>query len=337
MKVICFSYTDRGAEIASKLEALSKSDYSFTHHRSKELDGGVKGCLLENWNLVDGFVFISATGIAVRMISPFIKDKKTDPAIIVIDDMGNYVISLLSGHLGGANLLANYISEKINSQPIITTATDNRGIEAIDLFAQKKDYRMRNMKDITKLTTMMVDNKKIGYYSEDTSIINYNNIIRIKKLNNLPDYIEGLIVVSSKDDLGQIPLPYCQLVPKNINIGIGCRRGTEKEKILEAIDLEFKENNLLKDGIKSIGSVEVKKDEVGLLEAVDFLGKELEIFTIESIEKVEDMFDKSDFVKKTIGVYSVSEPVAYLLGGNLIVKKAIHSGITLSIAKEGEI
>ncbi len=337
MKIICFSYTDRGAEIASKLEALSKSDYSFIHYRSKELDGGVKGCLLENWNLVDGFVFISATGIAVRMISPFIKDKKTDPAIIVIDDMGNYVISLLSGHLGGANLLTNYISEQINSQPIITTATDNRGIEAIDLFAQKKDYKMRNMKDVTKLTTMMVDNKKIGYYSEDTSTINYNNIIRIKKLNNLPDYIEGLIVVSSKDDLGQIPLPYCQLVPKNINIGIGCRRGTEKEKILEAIDLEFKENNLLKDGIKSIGSVEVKKDEVGLLEAVDLLGKRLEIFTIESIEKVEDMFDKSDFVKKTIGVYSVSEPVAYLLGGNLIVKKAIHSGITLSIAKEGEI
>ena len=337
MKIIVFSFSDSGYELGEKIKSLKLGDYEFKHYRSREIVGGVRSILKGNWNVVYGFIFISATGIAVRSIKDFIHDKKTDPAIIVMDDMGKYVISLLSGHIGGANELTRNLSYILKSQAIITTATDNRGMEAIDLFAKKNSYKMRNMKDVTKLTAMMVDYKKIGFYSEEDRIIQYENLYKIDDLKKIPSFIEGMIIVSSRDKIEDINLPYCQLIPKNINLGIGCRRGSKKEAIMEFIREELLKLNLLEDGLKRIGTIEVKKDEVGLLESAAELKLDLEIFTVEQISIVEEMFEKSDFVKKTVGVYSVSEPVAYLLGGELLLRKARKDGITLSISKEGEI
>ena len=247
--------------------------------------------------------------------------------------MGRYVISLLSGHIGGANDLTTYIAEKINALPIITTASDSRGIESIDLFAQKNNYLMEDIGSVTSLTAMMVNGKKIGFYSEDRERIKYDNLVLLKTLDEIDETIEGLIVVSSST-MENINIPHTILRPKNVNIGIGCRKGVERDRIIEAIETAFREVDLSPKGIKSIGTVEVKKDEAGIIEAAGHYNRPLEIFTIEEIAEVEDRFEKSQFVKDTIGVYSVSEPVAYLLGGELITRKSKHNGITISIAKE---
>lgn len=333
MKIACFSFTDEGKKIGDKLILLVNEDYTFTHFHNSEIEGGIKSLIAYAWNDYDGLIFIGATGIAIRMINPFIDHKTKDPAVIVIDDLGRYVISLLSGHIGGANDLTHYISEEINGLPIITTASDSRGIESIDMFAKKNDYYMEDMNSITTLTSMMVNGKKIGFYSEDRTKINYNNLIVLKELENLDKDIEGLIVVSSiitKD----IKAPYTILRPRNINIGVGCRKGIEGDRIIESIKSSFKEAHLSINSIKSMGTVEVKKDEAGILEAAKFYNCPLKIYTIEEIQQVEDMFEKSKFVKDTIGVYSVSEPVAHLLGGQLITRKSKHNGITISISKE---
>lgn len=333
MKIACFSFTDEGKKIGNKLILLVNGNYTFTHFHNSEIEGGIKTIISYVWNDYDGLIFIGATGIAIRMINPFIDHKTKDPAVIVIDDLGRYVISLLSGHIGGANYLTHYISDKINGLPIITTASDSRGIESIDIFAKNNNYYMEDMSSITTLTSMMVNGKKIGIYSEDTKIIEYKNLIKISNLENIEENIDGLIIVSSSI-IKNVNLPYTILRPKNINIGIGCRKGMEEDRIIHAIESCFKEAGFSTKSIKNIGTVEVKMYEAGIIKAAEYYNRPLRIFTLEEIHQVEERFEKSQFVKDTIGVYSVSEPVAHLLGGRLITRKSKHNGITISISKE---
>lgn len=333
MKIACFSFTDKGSSLGIQLSKASNNKYTIHHYKNSQVHGGIKMLLHYAWTNYDGLIFISATGIAIRLINPFIQDKTIDPAVIVVDDLGRYAISLLSGHIGGANDLANFVGQVINAMPIITTASDSRGIESIDLFAKLNNYYMEDMNSITKLTSMMVNGKKIGFYSEEDKKIKYNNLLMLNNLEDLDNSIEGVIIISSsitKD----INIPTAILRPRNINIGIGCRKGIEGIRIIQAIKDCLKEMNLSPNSIKFMGTVEVKKDEEGIIEAAKFYNCPLKIFTIEEIGQVEDMFQKSQFVKDTIGVYSVSEPVAHLLGGQLILKKSKHNGITISISKE---
>lgn len=331
MKLICFSFSEMGGRLGESLEDLK--EYSIVHYRSRELTGGIRLAVERAWGKYEGIVFISATGIATRLIAPYIEHKTKDPAIIVIDDLGRYVISLLSGHLGGANEIASYISKEIDGLPIITTASDGRGFQSIDIFARDNDYHMENMKSITRLTSMMVDGKKIGFYSEDRPTLDYPSLEILESLDDVSD-ISGIIIVSSERLITDIP--HTNLVPKNINVGIGCRKGMEGERIITAIEEVLSGLNISNKAIKSIGTVEVKKDEQGIIDAARHYNCQLKIFTIEDIMKVEDRFEKSQFVKDTIGVYSVSEPCAYLLGGEFISMKTKHNGITISITKEVE-
>ena len=335
MKIACFSFTDNGKELGEKLKKINSDKYMIHHYENKKIEGGIKLLLNHAWKEYDGLIFISSTGIAVRMINPFIEDKTKDPAIVVLDDMGKFSISLLSGHIGGANVLAKDIGESLGSIPIITTATDNRGIESVDIFAKANNYHMEDMKTVTTITSLMVNQKTIGLYTEDDKMINYKNIIRVKDLNSIDDKIEGLIIISSENlrDI-KMTIPTTHLIPRNINIGIGCRKGVEGKRIIEAVEEVLEKLNLSKESVQAIGTVEVKKDEEGIIEASKHFNCPMKIFTIDEIKVVEDKFEKSQFVKDTIGVYSVSEPCAYLLGGRLIHIKSKHNGITISISKE---
>lgn len=334
MKIACLSFTDKGRLIGEKLKKVSNSKYKIDLYSNKDIDGGIKKIFKSIWNKYYGIIFISATGIAFRMSAPFIKHKTVDPAIIVIDDLGRFSISLLSGHIGGGNQLTKDMAEAIEAIPVITTATDGRNIESIDIFAKRNNYYIEDIKSITPITSMMVNGQSIALYTEDKKKINYNKLKIVRNLKDIEDKIKGLIVVSSNKKFENINIPYTILRPKNINIGIGCRKGVACEKIIEAIEEELKKFNLSKESIKSIGTVEVKKDEKGIIEASKYFNCPLKIFTIEDIRKVENKFSKSEFVKDTIGVYSVSGPVAFLQGGNMVSEKSTHSGITISISKE---
>lgn len=333
MRIACLSFTEKGAVIGDGILNYESEKYFFTHIKNSKYKGGIKSFLKENWNNYEGFIFISATGIAVRYINPYIQDKTKDPAILVIDDLGRYCISLLSGHIGGANHLTDYISENMGTVAVITTATDGRGIESVDIFAKRNNYKMMDMKSITKVTSLMVNDKKIGLYTEDNKKIEYNNLIEIKDLNKIDKDIHGLIIVSSDKIKDEFNIPYTQLIPRNINIGIGCRRGVEEIRIIQAIKDSFMQNNLLLEGIREMGTIEVKRDEIGIIKSAEYFQIPLNIFSLEEIGKIDHMFEGSDFVKKTIGVYSVSEPVAYIMGKNMISRKSKHNGITISISK----
>lgn len=334
MKIACICFTDKAREIAKRIEREGSPHHDIQVYFNPEIPGGVKKNIGPIWKDYEALVFIAATGIAVRIISPLLEGKTKDPAVIVIDDLGRFTISLLSGHLGGANKLAEEISKLIGSTPIITTATDSRGIESIDLFAMKNDYYIEDMASVTRIVAMMVNGKKIGIYTEDDKIIDYDNIRLIKDLDRIHESIEAAIIISSKDKIKDIEIPYTLLRPKNINIGIGCRKGISGSHMIKAISTKLEELNLSERSIKSLGTVEIKKDEKGIIDTAKHFKLPLKIFSIEDIRQVEDKFTKSEFVKKSIGLYSVAEPVAYLLGGQIISGKSKHDGMTISISKE---
>src|SRR5699024_2352683 len=335
MKLVCLSFTESGGILGDKLERLQS--YNINHIKNSSIKKGSKSIMKKLWKEYDGIIFISATGIATRFIAPFIENKTKDPAIIVIDDKGKFIISLLSGHLGGANKITEDISEEIDGIPVITTASDSRGFDSIDIFAKDNNYYMEDMKSVTKLTSMMVNYKRIGFFTEDKQILNYPNI---KVLDNLEDIenhkkdIDGLIIVSSEiiDGKRLQKIPYTVLRPKNINIGIGCRKDVEGKRIRSAVETALSTVNISNKSINNIGKEVIKKDEKGIIHTAKYYNVPLKIFTIKDIEKVEGKFEKSQFVKDTIGVYSVSEPCAYLLGGNIILPKFKYNGITISVS-----
>lgn len=325
--------------IGDKIVNLSKHDSSFVneicHYKNSSIEGGIKNILKDLIQKYDGIVFISAIGIAVRMMTPYIKDKRYDPAVVVVDDMARYSISLLSGHIGGANTLCEYIGNAIGAMPIITTASDARGIESIDMYAKRMNLHIEDMEDVKNITSMMVNGKKIGFYSEINGAIKYNNLVYLSNedINLYKNDMDGVICVTSNENV-DIKTPHCILRPKNLNIGIGCKKGISGYRIIESIRNVFKENNLSEKSLKSAGTIEIKKDEQGIIEACKYFKLPLKIFTKEEIQKVENKFEKSEFVKSKIGVYSVCEPCAYLLGGQIVVNKKKVNGITIAVSKE---
>ncbi|MGL5357269.1 MAG: cobalt-precorrin 5A hydrolase, partial [Cetobacterium sp.] len=168
--------------------------------------------LKEKFNIYDAHIFIMATGIVVRKISSLIKSKDVDPAVLVVDENMNFVISLLSGHLGGANDLAQVLNSKLGLVSIITTSSDVTGKIAVDTLAQKLKCNLASLEEAKNVTALIVDGKNVE--------------LKLPK-NIVGDNPEGIIIVSNKDKVETV-----QLYPKNLIVGIGSRRGVSSENII---------------------------------------------------------------------------------------------------------
>lgn len=321
------SFTKDGKVIGDKIQDF----LSFTHLAKSDYHGDLKTFIGENWKDLNSLVFVSSTGIAIRYVKDFLVGKDTDPAIIVVDDQGRYAISLLSGHLGGANDLAGELGQKLGLEPIITTATDSKGLEAVDVFAKKHKYQIENIKDIKGISMAMLEDKRIGFFSSQDEIIAYPNLEILSDLKDTSSLC-GLILVTN-ELVGDFPIPSIVLRPKDLIVGIGSRRGKTKDQVLDAIFKETKRLNKSHKSIRFIGSCQAKADEEGIIEAADYLDIPFKIYTDDQIKSVQDNFSKSDFVKKTIGLYNVSESCAYLESTRLLSQKQIYDGITISIGE----
>lgn len=306
-----------GVEIGKKIEGVDVFTLSkFKIDNSIQMENFTEE-LERAFNRYDGHIFIMATGIVIRKISSLIKSKDVDPAVVVVDEGMNFVISLLSGHLGGANDLAQKLHEAIGLVPIITTSSDVTGKIAVDTLSQKLSCRLESLEKSKNITSLIVDGKNVQ--------------LSLPK-NICDENPEGVIVVSNREDLEII-----HLYPENLVIGIGSRRGIEKEKVYEFLMEILKKHNLSPKSIKHFATVDLKADEEGIVETAKKFGKELKIVTREEILTVENMFQGSEFVKKEIGVRAVSEPCAYVTSskdGKFIEIKAKKDGMTISIYEE---
>ena len=276
--------------------------------------------LEKTFNKYDLHIFVAATGAVVRIIEGKFKSKDTDPAVITIDDHANFVISLLSGHLGGANEECKKIANGIGAIPVITTASDVGGKIAVDTLSQKIKAKLNDLDGAKRVTSLIVNGENVSLHLP-------------KNIVNHDENSAGAIIVSNRKNI-----EISKIIPQNIFIGIGCKRGVSKEHIIEKLKYAMDKQNLELSAIKMAASAWVKSDETGLLEAMKELDIPIKFFEKEEILKLEDLIEeKSEYVKKTIGVYGVSEPCAFLASsgkGTFLAKKIKLDGMTLSIFEE---
>lgn len=296
-------------------------------------------------------LFIMATGIVVRTIAPLVTSKFSDPAILVTDEKGSNIISLLSGHMGGANEMTLHISDLINSNPVITTATDINKKSSLDIIAKKLNGHIVNFRDnVLNVNAMLVNGDAVGLYIDGEYNIDTRGFTVLDNSKSLESSISSdeelkkinlntIVVISNKENL-QIDKYYedkyriIKVTPRDIVIGIGCRRDTESHLLQDSLEDFLIKNNIDINSIKEIGSIEVKKDEKAIIDLSENLNVPFRVLSVEEISQVDYLFEKSEWVKKSVGVYSVAEPVAHLLSdGNVIIEKNKYKGITFSVGR----
>ncbi len=286
----------------------------------------------EHFPAFSGHVFVMSAGIAVRVIAPWIRSKTTDPAVVVLDDLGLNCISLLSGHLGGANALTGCISRISGARPIITTATDIRGLPAIDSLAGDKGLLIENPAQIKRVNTAILAGHEIRIHDPYALLT--------------PDLRKaGLRIGTDKGDPGPliavddrlIPVPEETLVlrPRSLAAGIGCNRGTGRKEILEVLTRVCQDFKLARASLSCLASIDLKNDEPGLLAAAGELGLDISFSSKTELSEVTGIKTPSKKVEQWIGVASICEAAAILAAGQggLVVSKQARGNVTIALAR----
>ena len=327
MRVRILSFTQRGEETAKRLALATNS------RAERCRSGGLSEWTKEAFSEADAILFVGAAGIAVRAIAPYLKSKLTDPAVLVIDEQGSYMIPVLSGHIGGANQLAGELAAAIGAEAVITTATDRNGLFAVDSWAVREKCRILNPERIKAVSGKLLSGEEVCFYSEYGIEGRQAEGLRQGSLDEA-DFV--LTIHKQEKAEGRAPL-LC--VPKILTLGVGCRRGKSMEEIEEAFMTLMQEHGLYEAAVGKVCSIDLKKDEPGLLAFCRKRGWILETFSAEELRQIEGSFSASAFVKETVGVDNVCERSA-LLGaggeegrGSLLCKKKAGNGITLALGQ----
>ncbi|PKM52069.1 MAG: cobalt-precorrin 5A hydrolase [Firmicutes bacterium HGW-Firmicutes-7] len=342
MRLAIITLTSGGVFTAKRLKRIMPDATLYTLNKHVE-DGFLEiqpslhelvGKLFKTY---EGIVFIMATGIVVRTIAPFIQHKTVDPAIMVMDEKGAFVISLLSGHIGRANEWTIEIASQLRAMPVITTASDVNGKMAVDTLAELLGCSIQNMEQAKRITARIIENEKIGVLSDlplvtslYTQFTMLEGDVNQERLDG--EEIKGLIIIS-KENPKTFNIPQVWLTPKDLVVGIGCKRGKTKEELMEALYGAFKTCGVSMKRLNKLVTVDIKKDEIGLLELVKELKVPLECVPRQAIRAIEEQFEGSEFVEKTLGIKSVSEPCGYIGSGQgkCLLPKQKLAGITISI------
>lgn len=325
MSLRIISFTEKGMRLSKRIAGAWQEDVRvYTKYYSDCLENCADNIQYVKQPVADWageqmarkneLLFIGACGIAVRAIAPHLTDKLHDSPVLVMDEAGQFVIPILSGHMGGANELAQKISELLRAVPVITTATDINHKFAVDLFAKKNGLQIMNKDGIAKVSSKVLAGEKltmsIGHPKEPVDIL-----IAVEKGD-----VEALI----------------WLKPKEYVIGMGCRKGKEADVMEAFIVRTLKKQGILPEQIWRMASIDVKKEEPGLLAWSSKYNVPFETYTAEELMAVQGDFESSDFVKAQVGVDNVCERAALRAcekGGELVCKKHAEDGMTIAIAR----
>ncbi len=280
----------------------------------------------------EGIIFVSSTGIAVRAIAPFLEGKDKDPGIVVVDLSCKYAINILSGHLGGGNELTIKVSEILNSMPIITTASDNLGLIAPDILAKENNLIIEDLKKAKYIAVLLIDKKVIGIKDDYNTIEISNGYEKIQFLRD--DCIWITHCLKSGNDEEDEKIDYSKilrLIKKDIVLGIGCRKDTTYEKLYDFVNANLIKYNIDIRSVSVIVSVDIKANEEGIIKLAEKINCPFKTFSKDEIKTVQDKYDKSEFVFKTLGITGVCEPSVDLAGAEVIISKIKHEGMTLAI------
>ena len=306
MNAALFAYSRRGCATARRvmaaladwdiqpytMERFAEDGFAPLGRPAREFYGPIFGG-------VQAMIFVSSVGLAVREVAPHLKSKATDPAVLVLDELGQYVIPVLSGHIGGANELAKALAASLGAQAVITTATDINGRFSVDAWAVQNGCAIASL-PLAKAAPGEAG--ALGVY----------------------------IGVYEKTPFAKT----LRLVPRVVRLGIGCRKGTDEETIRAAVNEALAAHGIDRRAVKCAASIDLKAEEAGLLAYCRSEGLSAEFYTADELRAVRGEFTPSEFVKSITGVDNVCERAALRNAETLLVKKTARSGVTVAAAAE---
>ena len=326
MKIGILSFSEKGLALAERLCGSLESGgdtVSFKRAANGELSPWTE----EHFFADDALIYISSCGIALRAVAPFVKSKTTDPAVVVIDECSTFAVSLLSGHIGGANALAARVAKLIGAMPVITTATDRNGIFAFDSWAVSHGLTVTNPERIKWVSAKMLAGETI----------------KIK--SSFP--IEGPLPVGTElaEENYDVLITYrsrgkndaLRLVPKIVSLGIGCKKNVPEDDIEEAFSAALKKSGCHPSSVKNVCSIDLKAHEPGIIAFCKKHSFEFLTFSVDQLAELQGNFSSSAFVKSVTGVDNVCERSAVLgcgENGKLISQKDAGNGITMALGIE---
>lgn len=307
----------------------------------------------------DALIFIGASGIAVRTIAPFLVSKASDPAVLAADEWGNHVISLLSGHLGGANALTLYLAEKLGADPVITTASDVNGKLAVDVWAKKNHLLISDMKMARRAASEIVDGKRVPFYCDGRISGDIPEELMVMKPGGEPadsasEFFSGenselsiVVSVFSGERWREIlaengtEKDFLHLVPSSVVLGVGCKKGKPFAEIWEEISGMMRERRISPESICRVASIDLKAGEEGLKRLAAKLGVPFETFSAETLRRVPGVYESSAFVREITGVDNVCEraAMAALTGeeqkkSRFLLRKTAGNGVTAALLEK---
>ena len=346
-RISVLAITKNGIEMGLSLKNLfpdwqifAPSKFSDENEMINWYDDSTSIKIVDLFQSNDALICLFSLGAVIRLIAPHIKDKKTDPAVIVIDDKAQFVISVLSGHLGGANELSNNIAAKINATPVITTAADVNKTIPVDLVGREFGWKIDDDTTVTKVSAFMVNKEKIGVFQDagekdwwkkelPNNVSKYENFEGLKNSDS-----KGFLIISDQTFNDEILENAVVYRPQTLVVGVGLHWDTSKDTIKNGLKSSLEKFHLSSKSLARFVSIKKEKDVEGLIE----LGKEMDI-PIEYIDRV-DLADvitpnPSKTVQAFEGTSSVSEAAALKSsGGKLIVEKQkFPPNLTIAIAR----
>ena len=329
MRLAVFAFTRRGCETARIAAGVIKAESCRMFAPEKFGEIGFEAYrppladfVKEQFSWAEALLFVGSTGMAVRAIAPWVKDKKSDPAVLVTDEQGKFVISLLSGHIGGANRLTRLLAEALGAVSVITTATDVNGKFSVDDWAARQNLTIGSMAAAKEVSAAILE-------GEVPLLCDFP----------IPSPLPSGIVPGNQGKVGiyigwrEISPFDCtlRLIPKVLNLGIGCRKGISEEKIAAAVSACLGPIPL--EAVAKVVSIDLKKDEPGLLAFCETRKLPAVFYTQEELNRVPGVFPASERVKKVTGVDNVCQRSAMVDGKRCILEKQALDGVTVALAE----
>lgn len=329
MSTAVISFTRRGAALGRTLaEALGGRLYAparFAAEVGAEPVEDLNAWTGARWGDCRALVFVGAAGIAVRAIAPYVKDKFSDPAVVSVDEAGRCAVPLLSGHVGGANTLALQVAALTGGQTAVSTATDVNGVFAVDVWAKEQGLAVTDRAMAKAVSAALLEGEAVGFRSDGGHPCPAG-------LTEGP--AELGVWVTCRSGAGPFPRTL-RLAPKRLILGIGCRRGTEKEAIEAAAAEALAGYEPL--AVAAVATIDLKQDEPGLRAFCAARGLPLLAFSAGELSAAEGDFTHSDFVKRVTGVDNVCERAAVAAGGRVVVPKLAKNGVTVAVAEKRKV
>jgi cobalamin biosynthesis protein CbiG len=329
-RIVVVGVSRPGAALAARI--ASALDAEVVAHTAEDPVGRVLPRLFRDAS-VTGVVVVLAVGATVRLLAPWLRGKDVDPAVVAVDDAGQYAVALLSGHRGGANALAQQVADAIGAQPVVTTASDSQGLLAVDLLGAEQGWRIEaSPKALRQAAAAVVNGQRVGFYQDAGAPIELPpGITRLTSLNHTQDEFAAVLVVTDRC-IGAAQLVYR---PPSLVVGVGCSSGASAADVLETIESALQTGRLSRASLAMLATIDRRADEPGLRLAAEALEIPLKRYSAQALAEVEPLPNPSRVVQAAVGTPGVCEPAALLASGatSLLVPKVKTARATAAIAR----